>query len=62
MNQRNIKREAKFRAGLILESVIGAGWSMDPQNIDQYGQETADAIAEEIGLIAQRLIEQGGGQ
>lgn len=60
MNQRQRKREAKFRAGLILESVMGAGWSLDPGVVEQYGQEAADLIAEEIGEIANRLIESSG--
>lgn len=55
----NVKREARFRAGLILESVVAAGWSGEPQNEQRYGEETAEAVAAEIGAIASRLIEQG---
>jgi hypothetical protein len=29
VNKREIRREANFQAGLILESVIGAGWPAD---------------------------------
>ena len=58
MNQRDIKREAKFRAGLILESVMAAGWSEGV--VDKYGREAADAIGSEISALATRLIEQSG--
>lgn len=58
MNQREIRREAKFRAGLILESVVAAGWTMDPEVIEKYGQEDADRIAEEISAIAAKLVDQ----
>ncbi|MFE0472469.1 hypothetical protein ACFW2V_12730 [Streptomyces sp. NPDC058947] len=56
MDGRQVKREAKFRAGLILESVVQGGWSMDQGVIDTYGQEAADQIADEIETIARRLI------
>lgn len=59
MAQFDVKREARFRAGLILESVVAAGWSGEPQNEQHYGEETAEAIAAEIGAIASRLIKQG---
>lgn len=60
MDGRQRKQEAKFRAGLILESVIQAGWPMDPQVIERYGEETAGLIAEEILAIANRLIRSSG--
>jgi hypothetical protein len=59
MNRRDIKREAKFRAGFILESAVSAGWSGDTRNVERFGQEAADMIGEEIAAIAARLIEQG---
>lgn len=59
MNRREVKRVAKFRAGLILESMIN-GWSPEDL-VDRYGQETVDAVSEEMSVIAERLIEQGGG-
>lgn len=53
-------RLAKFRAGLILRSMIAGGW--EPQDlIEKYGQDTVDQVADEIMLIAQRLERQGGG-
>jgi hypothetical protein len=58
VNQREIKREAKFRAGLILESVVAAGWSGDMPIVERYGQDGADLIADEINKIAARLIQQ----
>lgn len=58
MSQRKIKQEAKFRAGLILESVVNAGWSTDAQTVQRYGQAGADAIADEIIAIAARLGQQ----
>ena len=58
MNKREVKRMAKFRAGLILESMLG-GWSPEDL-VDRYGQETADAICAEMYVIAERLTDQGG--
>ncbi|WP_183068980.1 hypothetical protein [Streptomyces sp. gCLA4] len=60
MNQKEIKALAKFRAGLILQSILG-DWQPDDL-IEQHGQDTVDAVADEIGAIARRLIEQGGGR
>lgn len=57
MKRSDLKREAKFRAGLILESVIAAGWSGEPQNVERYGEDTSDAVGEEIAAIATRLIQ-----
>lgn len=59
MDARARKREAKFRAGLILESVMQSGWSGDPTVVERYGQETADLISEEIMKIANRLVSSG---
>lgn len=52
-----IKKEARFRAGLILESVMANDWAGDTQNVDKYGQELADSIAEEISAIAAKMVE-----
>lgn len=60
MNKREIRREANFRAGLIMESVLSAGWSMDPDVVERYGQDVADAIADEMSDIAQSLRNRGG--
>lgn len=57
MKRSDLKREAKFRAGLILESVVNAGWSGDAHIVERYGQETADDIAAEIAVIAARLVQ-----
>lgn len=58
MNKREIRREANLRAGAILESILN-GWEPDDL-IERYGQDTVDAIAEQIGDIARSLIERGG--
>ncbi|MFH8805193.1 hypothetical protein ACH4F6_37585 [Streptomyces sp. NPDC017936] len=60
MNRREARREANFRAGLILESVLAAGWSSDPDVVERYGQDVADVIAEEMESIAQSLRNRGG--
>lgn len=60
MDGRQVKREAKFRAGLILESVMQAGWAGDPNVIETYGEDTADRISDEIQNLARRLIESSG--
>jgi len=60
MDGRQRKREAKFRAGLILESVISAGWEQDPQVIERYGEEGAARIATEILRLADSLIVRSG--
>lgn len=57
MDGRARKREAKFRAGLILESVMQAGWAGDPDVVERYGEDLADAISEEILILANRLIQ-----
>jgi hypothetical protein len=60
VDKREIRREANFRAGLILDSIIAAGWSMDESVVRKYGQATADAISEEIEDIARMLRNRGG--
>lgn len=59
MNQREIKYEAKFRAGYLLRDILN-GWTPE-ELIDEHGQDTVDKIAAEIHTIADRLITQGGG-
>ncbi len=58
MNQREIKREAKFRAGLMLHGNLN-GWEPDDL-IARLGQDTVDKIAAEMVDVANRLMEQGG--
>jgi hypothetical protein len=60
MDGRQAKRVAKFRAGLILESVMQAGWAMDEDVIEKYGEDAAELIADEIMMIAGRLIRDSG--
>lgn len=60
MDGRQRKREAKFRAGLILESVMCAGWERDPQVIERYGEEEAIRISTEILKLADSLISRSG--
>lgn len=59
MNRQQVQREAKFRAGLILESVLNAGWSSDDAILEKYGDTDAEAIGEAMACLADRLI-QGG--
>ncbi|MFJ4777403.1 hypothetical protein [Streptomyces sp. NPDC088762] len=59
MRAREIKYEAKFRAGYLLRDILN-GWEPE-ELIEEHGQETVDRIAEEIHVIADRLIKQGGG-
>lgn len=58
MNKREIRREANFRAGLILEAAMGE-WDPDDL-VMRYGQDVVDAIANEILDIAQSLRNRGG--
>lgn len=56
MNQQERRKLAKFRAGLILQSVLG-DW--EPEDlIEKYGRDEVDKVSEEIHTIAQRLIDQ----
>jgi hypothetical protein len=58
VNKRDIRREANFRAGLILESVMN-DW--EPGDlVTEYGRETVDALADEILDIARMLRNRGG--
>lgn len=58
MNQRQIKREAKFRAGLMLHGNLN-GWEPDDL-VKTLGQDTVDKIADEMVNVANRLMEKGG--
>lgn len=58
MNKRQIRREANYRAGLILESVLNE-WDPDDL-VARHGQDIVDAISEEIWDIARMLRERGG--
>lgn len=54
MNQREINRYAKWRAGLILQSVLADGWH--PQDlVDQHGDETTDRINEAVYRLSLRM-------
>lgn len=59
MNKREIRREANFRAGLILEAVLSQGWDPDDL-VERYGQDAVDAMADEILDIARMLRNRGG--
>lgn len=54
MNRRQIKREAKLRAGLILKTAV-KGWSPD-NLVNLWGQDDVDKIAAEISALADRLL------
>ncbi|WP_086559896.1 hypothetical protein [Streptomyces africanus] len=58
MNKREIRREANFRAGLILEAAMGE-WGPDDL-VKRLGQDAVDAITDEILNIAQALRNRGG--
>lgn len=58
MNKREIRQEANFHAGLILESIMN-GWEPDDL-VAKYGQDTVDAITTEIFSIARMLRNRGG--
>lgn len=58
MNKREARRIAKFRAGLILESVLANGW--DPQDLaDKYGEDGLEKIRTELTEFAERLSNGG---
>lgn len=59
MNKREIRREANFRAGLILDSALSQGWNPDDL-VERYGQDVVDAMADEIMDIARSLRNRGG--
>jgi hypothetical protein len=54
MNQREIDRLAKWRAGLILQAVLSDGWRPD-RLVEEYGEETTDKITEAIHRISVKL-------
>lgn len=59
MNQREIRREANFRAGLILDAALSQGWNPDDL-VEKYGQDVVYAMADEIMDIARSLRNRGG--
>lgn len=59
MDKREIRREANFRAGLILEAALSNGWNPDDL-VERYGPDAVDAIAEQITDIARMLRNRGG--
>jgi hypothetical protein len=58
VNKRDIRREANFRAGLILESVMG-DWEPDDL-VKKHGGDAVEDIRAEILNIAQSLRNRGG--
>lgn len=53
------RRVASFRAGLILDSVLGDGWW--PEELErEYGADGVEKIAGEISKISRGLVEKGG--
>lgn len=54
LTRADIRSLARFRAGLILQSVLFNGWH--PEDMaDRYGDGAVDRIAAEIDKIARRL-------
>lgn len=60
-DKRQARIHAKFRAGLILDSVLAQGWGPEDL-VEKCGQGYVDFLAEEISKISQRLIRSGGGE
>ena len=59
MNKAEIKKYAAFRAALILESVVQAGWW--PEELErEHGAAVVGAVAEEISAIAAQLLKRSG--
>lgn len=56
MNQRERKRLAKYRAGLILESALSDGWFPEDL-VTKYGEEEVQKICTEISEIADKLTQ-----
>lgn len=56
VNKQEIRGLARFRAGIILESVLN-DWTPEDL-IEEFGQDTADEVANEIGRIARRLTKE----
>lgn len=55
MNRQEIKREARYQAGLLLMGELN-GWEPDDL-IERLGQDTVHEIAEEVTVIARKMIE-----
>jgi hypothetical protein len=55
-----VRSEAKFRAGLIIEATVNAGWATDHAVVGRYGTEAAERIGEELSAMANKLIRQSG--
>lgn len=60
VSEKYIRSEARFRAGLILEAAMNAGWATDYAVVDRYGKEAAERIGEEISAMAERFVKQSG--
>lgn len=55
MTRAEIRAEAKFRAGLIVESVLADGWGSNPDVLERYGEGDAARIEAEMTALASRL-------
>jgi hypothetical protein len=55
VNRQEIKREARYQAGLLLMGELN-GWEPDDL-IERLGQDTVHEIAEEVTVIARKMIE-----
>lgn len=61
MDKRKLRREANWRAGEILRSILSNGWH--PEDLEEkYGEEAVYAIAAEIEEVALMLCRRGGEQ
>lgn len=54
ITKRQARRVARLRAGLIVESVLAAGWRPD-ELVRRYGEEGVEEITEQLAWIANWL-------
>lgn len=58
LRTREARRIARWRAGLIIESVLAAGWSPDDLE-ERFGEEGIEMISVQLSGIAEWLRETG---
>lgn len=59
MNRRHAKKVAKWWAGAILEAMLAEGFDLTITLRDTYTAEERKVIDQELGLLAQWLIDNG---
>jgi hypothetical protein len=58
INKRKAKQVARYRAGLIIESVLNEGWNPDDLQ-RRYGDEGMELIKEHMSFLASWLTDTG---